>query len=206
MACQPSETRQVSTISELIGVHLRSSAAVSPIFISGGDCAPAVKFRKSRGRMSEVFFPDMHAARRSPAIVGCGRSDTRQRTCATCKSRTPAKFCLRLHLCFIYTVGMPSRGSQPLFIGPCAARISRLTTGDMAPDGIFQLARNRPVGKFSLTSSSFLAFFFLVAGAGVAAPPFPGADAFIQKNCVGCHNSSAPAAKLDLAKLDLRTR
>ena len=43
MACQPSETRQVSPISELIGVHLRSSAAVSPIFISGGDCAPAVK-------------------------------------------------------------------------------------------------------------------------------------------------------------------
>jgi len=34
-----------------------------------------------------------------------------------------------------------------------------------------------------------------------ATPPFSGADAFIQKNCAGCHNSSAPAARLDLTKL-----
>jgi len=34
-----------------------------------------------------------------------------------------------------------------------------------------------------------------------AAPPFPGADAFIQKNCVSCHSSLAPAARLDLTKL-----
>jgi hypothetical protein len=42
---------------------------------------------------------------------------------------------------------------------------------------------------------------FVVPTAGVAAPPFGGADAFIQKNCAGCHNSSAPAARLDLTKL-----
>jgi hypothetical protein len=71
----------------------------------------------------------------------------------------------------------------------------------MAPDVTFQLARNRPVGKLSPTLSSFLALFFLVAVAGDAAPPFPGADGFIQKNCAVCHNSSAPAARLDLAKL-----
>ena len=34
-----------------------------------------------------------------------------------------------------------------------------------------------------------------------AGPPFAGADAFIQKNCAACHNSSAPAARLDLTKL-----
>src|SRR4051794_411090 len=34
-----------------------------------------------------------------------------------------------------------------------------------------------------------------------ATPPFTGADAFIQKNCAACHNSSAPAARLDLSKL-----
>ena len=31
--------------------------------------------------------------------------------------------------------------------------------------------------------------------------PFAGAEAFIQKNCAACHNSSAPAARLDLTKL-----
>jgi hypothetical protein len=34
-----------------------------------------------------------------------------------------------------------------------------------------------------------------------ASPPFSGAEAFLQKNCVACHNSSAPAAGLDLTKL-----
>jgi hypothetical protein len=38
--------------------------------------------------------------------------------------------------------------------------------------------------------------------AGVyAAPPFAGADAFLKKNCVGCHNSASAAARLDLTKL-----
>ncbi len=42
----------------------------------------------------------------------------------------------------------------------------------------------------------------LFAAAGMAAtPPFAGADTFIQKNCASCHNSSAPAARLDLSKL-----
>ena len=31
--------------------------------------------------------------------------------------------------------------------------------------------------------------------------PFAGADAFIQRNCAACHNSLAPAARLDLTKL-----
>ena len=34
-----------------------------------------------------------------------------------------------------------------------------------------------------------------------AAPPFTGAGVFIQKNCAACHNSTAPAAHLDLIKL-----
>src|SRR5690349_8439350 len=41
---------------------------------------------------------------------------------------------------------------------------------------------------------------FLAIGWG-ATPPFTGADTFIQKNCAACHNSSAPAARLDLTKL-----
>src|SRR5690348_9318979 len=36
---------------------------------------------------------------------------------------------------------------------------------------------------------------------GAASLPFAGADAFIQKNCVACHSSSAPAARLDLSKV-----
>src|SRR5437763_1586758 len=40
----------------------------------------------------------------------------------------------------------------------------------------------------------------LLATTGIAATP-PGADAFLQKNCASCHNSSAPAARLDLSKL-----
>ena len=34
-----------------------------------------------------------------------------------------------------------------------------------------------------------------------AAPPFVGADAFIQKNCAGCHNASVRSGGLDLSKL-----
>jgi hypothetical protein len=45
-----------------------------------------------------------------------------------------------------------------------------------------------------------LAVFF-AASAFAATPPFSGADAFLQKNCAACHNSSAPAAHLDLTKL-----
>jgi hypothetical protein len=46
----------------------------------------------------------------------------------------------------------------------------------------------------------FLGVLFAAAGAA-ATPPFAGGDAFIQKNCASCHNSSAPAARLDLSKL-----
>jgi hypothetical protein len=38
------------------------------------------------------------------------------------------------------------------------------------------------------------------ATAVAATPPFAGADAFLQKNCATCHNSTAPAARLDLSK------
>lgn len=42
----------------------------------------------------------------------------------------------------------------------------------------------------------------LFAASGMAAGlPFPGADAFLQKNCAACHNSATPAARLDLTKL-----
>jgi hypothetical protein len=44
-----------------------------------------------------------------------------------------------------------------------------------------------------------LGAFFAVAGMA-ATPPFSGGT-FIQKNCASCHNSSAPAARLDLSKL-----
>ena len=59
MARQPSETRQVSPRSELIGVHLRSSAAPSPIFISGGDCArrSRLSFRKPSAANSKICHP-----------------------------------------------------------------------------------------------------------------------------------------------------
>jgi hypothetical protein len=46
-----------------------------------------------------------------------------------------------------------------------------------------------------------IATIVFAATAGAATPPFAGADAFIQKNCAACHNSSAPAARLDLSGL-----
>jgi hypothetical protein len=47
------------------------------------------------------------------------------------------------------------------------------------------------------------ALVFLLAGAFevTAATPFPGADAFLQKNCAACHNSPTAAGRLDLTKL-----
>jgi len=47
-----------------------------------------------------------------------------------------------------------------------------------------------------LFAASFSAVFDVSA-----APPFAGSDAFIQKNCVACHNSSAHSGGLDLTKL-----
>jgi hypothetical protein len=41
----------------------------------------------------------------------------------------------------------------------------------------------------------------LFATSAIAAVPFRGGDAFIQKNCASCHSSSSPAARLDLTKL-----
>ena len=52
----------------------------------------------------------------------------------------------------------------------------------------------RPIGRLILATA------FLTASA-LAAVPFPGGDAFIQKNCVSCHSGAAPAARLNLANL-----
>src|SRR3954447_26054833 len=51
------------------------------------------------------------------------------------------------------------------------------------------------------TGGMVLSAAVFAASASAAAPPFTGADAFLQKNCAACHNSSAPAARLDLTKL-----
>ena len=46
-----------------------------------------------------------------------------------------------------------------------------------------------------------LAATFSAAFDVAAAPPFSGADAFIQKSCAACHNASAHSGGLDLTKL-----
>jgi hypothetical protein len=53
----------------------------------------------------------------------------------------------------------------------------------------------RLIGRLILTTG------FIAATGGAATSPFSGADTFIQKNCAVCHNSSAPAGRLDLTKL-----
>ncbi|HXS93655.1 MAG TPA: DUF1592 domain-containing protein [Candidatus Limnocylindrales bacterium] len=55
--------------------------------------------------------------------------------------------------------------------------------------------------KPRFTGPLLLVSFFFAAVPGNAALPFSGGDGFIQKNCSGCHSSSAPAARLDLTKL-----
>jgi len=52
------------------------------------------------------------------------------------------------------------------------------------------------------TALLLLAAGFFAINRVSAAPPFAGADIFILKNCATCHNSKAPAARLDLSKLD----
>src|SRR5689334_8559244 len=66
--------------------------------------------------------------------------------------------------------------------------------------------RHRPPYRFLfrkliLSAPIFLTTAVFAPSAMAAAPPFAGADTFIQKNCATCHNSAAPAARLDLAKL-----
>ncbi len=55
--------------------------------------------------------------------------------------------------------------------------------------------------KLIPTAPILLAAVFFAANGRAAGPPFGGANAFIQKNCAGCHSGSAPAARLDLTKL-----
>src|SRR5580658_1383055 len=61
--------------------------------------------------------------------------------------------------------------------------------------------RNNPVLNLIFAARAPVAAIFFAACGAAAAPPFAGAEPFIQKNCAGCHNSSAPAARLDLNKL-----
>jgi Protein of unknown function (DUF1592)/Protein of unknown function (DUF1588)/Protein of unknown function (DUF1585)/Protein of unknown function (DUF1587)/Protein of unknown function (DUF1595)/Planctomycete cytochrome C len=60
---------------------------------------------------------------------------------------------------------------------------------------VFAKHRGGILHRLAVTAALF------AAGGMAAGPPFAGADAFIQKNCAACHNSSAPAARLDLTKL-----
>jgi mono/diheme cytochrome c family protein len=78
----------------------------------------------------------------------------------------------------------------PLF-SKLAAEMPCRRTGKIAAVRSFDPNR---VLKLVLTTLS-------IATSSQAAVPFTGGDAFIQKNCATCHNSSTPAAHLDLAKL-----
>jgi mono/diheme cytochrome c family protein len=57
----------------------------------------------------------------------------------------------------------------------------------------------RPFTKLATPLIVIAAFF--AASCIAATPPFSGANAFLQKNCATCHNSSAAAAHLDLTQL-----
>jgi hypothetical protein len=54
--------------------------------------------------------------------------------------------------------------------------------------------------RASIALSIFATCLVSVAD-GAPVPPFAGAEAFLKKNCVGCHNSAARAASLDLTAL-----
>src|ERR1039457_1119794 len=82
-----------------------------------------------------------------------------------------------------------------------ASGIPRPETGEVASDRSTRYRRNRPVLKLIRAVRIAVTATFFAACGVAAGPPFAGADAFIQKNCAACHNSSAPAARLDLTKL-----
>ncbi len=67
------------------------------------------------------------------------------------------------------------------------------------------LQRSRQITSLQYTNGVIparaLAVLTLLAIPTLGAAPFPGADTFLQKNCIGCHNSKSPAAKLDLTAL-----
>ncbi len=54
--------------------------------------------------------------------------------------------------------------------------------------------------KYTRAAPIVLASIFVANGAA-ANTPFASADAFVRKNCLACHSSTAPAARLDLTKL-----
>jgi hypothetical protein len=56
---------------------------------------------------------------------------------------------------------------------------------------------------FRIRPASLLYTAICLASTGAAATqPFAGADEFVRANCVACHSSAAPAARLDLSKLN----
>ena len=88
--------------------------------------------------------------------------------------------------------------SSVLFTSPFprpAGEIPCLRTEEIAAAACLRRSRKWPIGELILAAG------FFAATGGAATPPFAGGDAFIQKNCAACHNSSAPAARLDLTKL-----
>jgi len=65
----------------------------------------------------------------------------------------------------------------------------------------FQVTRKQavPASAFLLTTAFLTVFGFAAGGSG--APPFAGADTFIQQNCAFCHDSPKAVGHLDLVNL-----
>jgi mono/diheme cytochrome c family protein len=103
---------------------------------------------------------------------------------------------------FIYTNYVPSRRGKFPFTRVSAKHaggIPRLKTEEVASDRSRRDPGNSPVLKLIFTARIALTAALFAASSVAAGLPF--ADAFVQKNCAACHNSSAPAARLDLTKL-----
>ncbi|HSU68414.1 MAG TPA: hypothetical protein VLJ39_16160, partial [Tepidisphaeraceae bacterium] len=72
----------------------------------------------------------------------------------------------------------------------------------LSGDTLVAMNQENPAARPArLAALLVLTFVALATPDLAAAPPFTGAGAFIQKNCAACHNSTAPAAHLDLIKL-----
>jgi Protein of unknown function (DUF1592)/Protein of unknown function (DUF1588)/Protein of unknown function (DUF1585)/Protein of unknown function (DUF1587)/Protein of unknown function (DUF1595) len=77
----------------------------------------------------------------------------------------------------------------------------RIETEENASDRLLRHPGNGRVISLILTTLMVITSACFTDSGVAATPPFPGADAFIQKNCGSCHSSAAPAARLDLTKL-----
>ena len=81
------------------------------------------------------------------------------------------------------------------------SRVIGVIYTNLVRSGEFSQVSAKQVQKLNLGARIVVAATFFAACGMAAGPPFAGADSFIQKNCAGCHNSAAPAARLDLTKL-----